>query len=312
LNPLSEPLPGLPARDPAGHKGTFGTVAVIGGCAAGGSPMLGAPVLSARAALRGGAGLAKLVVPGPLATAALQLLPSATGVSLPVDGDGRMVAHEAAAVIDGVLDGASAIVIGPGLGSVDAGGPAVEAMTLRVVGQTERPVVVDADALNALAGMRDFAADVRAAAVLTPHPGEFRRLAATLGIKHDPTDPAQRTLAAEAMAQRLGVVCVLKGSGTVVSDGHRTWTCWRGHACMATAGSGDVLAGLIASLAAQFVKIAPFRGPLDLFDAARLGVEIHARAGERWAETRGADAGMLAEELADAIPAVMRAMRDAS
>jgi len=313
-------LPSLPSRDPRGHKGTFGTVAVVGGCAAAGAAMLGAPVLAARGALRSGVGLVRLVMPDALLTPAIQMLPSATAVGLPTGAAGRIVGHEAAAVLDELLEYVDAFVVGPGLGPADIAGDGVYALVLRLLGQAEKPVVVDADGINALAGLSDFGKDVRAASVFTPHPGEYRRLAETLGLTADAIDPEKRVDAAEAMAQRLGAVVALKGAGTVVSDGQRSWTCARGHAAMATAGTGDVLSGVIGGLIAQFVAAGPrMMGPiemprpkgkpLDLFDATRLGVELHARAGEAWADRQGADAGLLASELADMVPGVMKGMR---
>lgn len=309
-------LPALPARDPMGHKGTFGTVCIVGGCALEAHRMFGAPALSARAALRSGCGLAKLLVPSPLLDAAVSLVPSATARGLPVSGDGGLEPHAAAEVFDEATRDASCIVVGPGLGPAGSGAAAI---TLRALGQDEVPVVVDADAINALSATPDFQRDFRASAVLTPHPGEFRRLAASLRIAGDPTDAADRPDLAQAMALRLGAVVVLKGMGTVVSDGLRTWVCERGHPCLATAGTGDVLAGLIGGLVAQFVS--PARGlgvprgvhstgedGIDLFDAARLGVQVHALAGERWAATN-AEAGLLAAELADLLPVVIDGQR---
>ncbi len=301
--------PKLPARDPRGHKGTFGTVLVIGGCATPARRMLGAPALTARAALRTGAGLARVLAPRPIVDAILSLCPSATGLCLPVEPDGSLVRHEAASAFDAAAENATVIALGPGLGDAEG----VSDLVLRVLAQTETPVVADADALNALASIPDFAPDVRAPLVLTPHPGEFRRLAVPLGIKADPTSDAERGTAAEQLAQRLGCIVVLKGRGTVVSDGHRTWTCEGGHPCLATAGTGDVLTGVIAGLIAQFVPEGPAAigsitlprpqdRPLDLYDASRVGVELHARAAERWAQVHHASAGLLAEELADLIP----------
>ena len=98
---MTTDLPSLPPRDPAGHKGTFGTVSVIGGCAS--DPrMIGAPALAARGALRAGAGLARLVLPAPVLDAGLVVEPSATGRAMPTDASGRVVPHEAARVIDEV------------------------------------------------------------------------------------------------------------------------------------------------------------------------------------------------------------------
>jgi ADP-dependent NAD(P)H-hydrate dehydratase len=312
---LTEPvpinIPALPARDPAGHKGTFGTVAIIGGCSHTTLRMIGAPALSARAALRAGAGLARLVMPEPILSAGLVLCHSATGTALAVDGAGSIVGHEAAAAIDHLAATCQCLAIGPGMGD----GEGVRIAALRAVQQEAAPVVVDADALTALATVPELARDFRAAAILTPHPGEFKRLAASLNIALDPVSPATRPAAAAALAQRLGCVVVLKGAGTIVSDGQRTWTNTSGHACLATAGTGDVLTGLIAGLVAQFFapiihpKLPrPAAKPLDLFDAARLAVYAHGLAGQRWAQQRHAAAGLLAEELADLLPEALSAL----
>lgn len=315
----TDPLPPLPSRDPRGHKGTFGTVAVVGGCATNDRRMIGAPALSALGALRSGAGLVRLAAPGPVLDATMTITPSATGVPLPTDSEGHLLAHEAAAALDTLVRSCDCLVIGPGLG--EGAGP--QTASLRSVQQEEVPVIVDADALNALAAIPELHRDFRAAAVLTPHPGEYRRLAASLNIAHDPVRPESRPAAAEALAQRLGCVVVLKGSGTVVSDGQRTWVNPSGNAALATAGTGDVLAGVIGALAAQFVvrpgsvhALAAARlgrrppdKPLDLFDAARLAVYAHGLAGERWSERRGAAGGLLAAELADELPEVLESLR---
>ncbi|MBZ0171891.1 MAG: hypothetical protein K8E66_05880, partial [Phycisphaerales bacterium] len=167
MSGLDLPLPGLPPRDPAGHKGTFGTVTVVGGCAMEASRMFGAPALAARAALRSGCGLATLLVPAPVLDRTIALTPSATGRALPVDENGDVVAHAAAAVFDEAVESAGAIVIGPGFGPGDG----ARSIVLRAMFQAETPVVLDADGLNLLAGLIDFARDSHAAAVLTPHPG---------------------------------------------------------------------------------------------------------------------------------------------
>lgn len=303
------PLPSLPRRADGSHKGTFGTVAVVGGTCALGRVMVGAPALAALGALRSGAGLVTLVMPRPILPEAIGMAPSATGVAFQVDGQGDLVPELWAPVFDDVVDNASAMVVGPGMGD----GAEVADVALRAVQQEHLPVVVDADALNALAGIRDLFRDFRAPAVLTPHPGEFRRLAEAMRITADPTLPATRPTAAAELAQRLGCIVVLKGAGTVVSDGQRAWVCERGHPCMATAGTGDVLAGVIAGLAAQH-STPPLAGPqrpgrLTLYDAARAAVQAHALAGERWASRRAATGGMLAGELADLLPEVIEGLR---
>ncbi|MEX2218446.1 MAG: NAD(P)H-hydrate dehydratase [Phycisphaerales bacterium] len=307
------PLPRLPARDPAGHKGTFGTVVVVGGRAGPDVRMIGAPALVATGALRAGAGLARIAAPEPVLSAAIVLCPGATGVPIAVDERGEMLAHEASRVIDEQVGSCRCLVVGPGLGR----GEGPSAAALRAVQQEEAPVVVDADALSALAEVPALHRDFRAAAVVTPHPGEYRRLAGSLNIRRDAVDAGERPAAAEELAQRLGCIVVLKGAGTVVSDGQRTWVCRAGGPMLATGGTGDVLAGVIAGVVAQFVEAgvvpegrrpAPPR-PLDLYDAARAAVEAHAWAGERWAETHSASGGLLAQELAECVPWAIERLR---
>lgn len=307
---IADDVPSLPLRDAAGHKGTFGTVAVFGGCAGPGLRMVGAPALAGLGALRAGAGLVRLAAPAPVLDQALGIAPSATGLALAVDAEGRLLAHEAVAKLDEQAASAACLIVGPGLGP----GAAPRALALRAVQQQDCPVVVDADALNALAEIPDLFRDFHASAILTPHPGEFRRLAKTLRISHDPTDDRARPAAAAELAQRLGCIVVLKGQGTIVSDGHRHWICRAGHPCLATGGTGDVLSGVIAGLVAQFARkpgagSKAGAGGLDLFDATRAAVHAHATAAERWAAARRADAGLLAAELADEVPTVMASLR---
>jgi hydroxyethylthiazole kinase-like uncharacterized protein yjeF len=300
------PLP-PPIRPADGHKGTFGTVGVIGGSCDPETRMLGAPVLAGRAALRSGCGLVKLAVPKPLATAAIVMLPSATCHPIPTAPDGSIHAHRAAETVDRLLTSCDVIAVGPGLGASRGGAAA----TLRCIQQQDRPVVIDADSINALAATPELHADFRCPAILTPHPGECKRLATALRTRQPGTTHQSRCDAAADLARTLGCVVVLKGAGTIVSDGRRAWTCPRGHACLATGGSGDVLTGLIAGLLAQH----PSRGTPDidlLYEIARTAVESHAHAGERWALTHHASAGMLAEELADGLPTALEDARRAA
>jgi NAD(P)H-hydrate epimerase len=364
--------------------------------------MLGAPALAAIAAFRAGCGLVRVACPAPIAHDVLTLCPSATGIALATDPSGAIVTHEASGQLSEPLANADAVVVGPGMGmgmgmgmgshqgadasATSARAPraphATLALALQALRQSQTPVVVDADALNALALAPDLTRDLRAPAVLTPHPGEFRRLGAALAITRDPIDPSSRPAAAEELAQRLGCIVVLKGAGTVVTNGHDTWVCERAHACLATAGTGDVLAGLLGGLLAQWSASrgapplasgpstnsappvagasAPAASPqpartghvpriatgeamskerlmalaaaklgrpaptasnpeaappssgasvASIMDIVRLGVEAHALAGERWASTRAASAGLLAMELADTLPAVLEEFR---
>lgn len=314
----SDPLPLLPARPINSHKGTFGTVLVIGGCSMPQSCMLGAPVLAARAALRSGAGLVRLAMPASLLTEALTLCPSATGIALAESVEHHIIPHEAAAALDDPLDAADALVVGPGLGRYEQ----IETLLLRLLTHSPCPIVADADALHALANLREIWKQIRVPCILTPHPGEWRSLAGTLSIHGDPADPARRTDAARSLAQKTGCIVVLKGAGTIVTNGHQDWMCKRGSPTLATAGTGDVLAGLIGGLVARCAQKHPplparaaLTGPartardpgrpLSIFEAVCVAVDTHAQCGDEWEALHTSRGGMLADELADLIPAVL-------
>lgn len=268
-------------------------------------------MLAARAALRVGAGRVIAAVPSPLATEALAILPEATVVPLPVDGEGALLASESAEVLDAAMLDATTVVVGPALGR----SPSAESVVMRLVAIGEKPLVIDADAIRAFASHREPARDLRGTVIFTPHPGEAVALADAVGAVVDCVERATRPAASMELAQRLGAVVVLKGAGTVTSDGLRVWRCDRGGPVLATGGSGDVLAGIVGGLLAQFeisrrtrdAKIAstPLPGAV-----AALAVELHARAGDLWAATHG-EAGLLAHEIADLVPDVMRGMRSA-
>ena len=307
---MNETLPTLPQRTPTGHKGTFGAVTVFGGSASDGSMMIGAPALAATAALRSGAGLAKIAATRRVLDAALATCPSATGLEIEATAAGEMSAQSAIQILDASGDASDALVIGPGLGLSDA----ASALVLRAMQQEDAPAVLDADALTLLSRMPEPTRDLRAPCVLTPHPGEFARLASALSIAGDPSSPDDRPRLTEELAQRLGAVVVLKGARTVASDGHRSWTCERIEPVLATGGTGDVLAGAIAGIIAQHVRIAAhplMRDPtsIDLYEAACAGVEAHARAAASWAREQHATGGMLAMELASLLPEAVESLR---
>jgi hydroxyethylthiazole kinase-like uncharacterized protein yjeF len=306
MEPVIELTP-LPDRPADGHKGTFGTVGVVAGCA-GRTRMIGAAVFVATAATRAGAGLVRVMAAEPICNEILVAAPHATALAVPVGTDGDMVTQAGIRALDEVLAVCRCLVIGPGLG----GGGVVARLALRAIGQEEVPVVVDADALNALAATVDFAREIRGRVILTPHPGEFRRLAEAVGVKPDPVTADERVEAAGDLARRLGCIVILKGAGTVVSDGHRVWVCQHGHPCMATGGTGDVLAGVLGGLIAQYAPPTFMPGGAsepDLFMLACLGVQAHALAGEAWARQTGASAGLLAGDLCGLIPAAVESLR---
>jgi NAD(P)H-hydrate epimerase len=277
----------LPDRPADGHKGTFGTLIIVGGSCA----MLGAPALAAMAGLRGGAGLVRLAVPCDVLGHCLTIEPAATGLPLPTRG-GELDGEAAAQTVLDNIDHKTVLAIGPGLGT----GRAQQRLIEKLIDTATRPVVVDADGLNNLAQLsRSDRPGQAPPLVLTPHPGEYRRLAEAAGIDADPVDPATRPDAAEQLARHYQAVVVLKGRNTIIArhDGHVINQ--TGNPALATAGSGDVLTGLIGALIAQ---------GLDCFDAARLGVALHGLAGDCWATQYGRR-GLTAADLARQLPEAM-------
>jgi ADP-dependent NAD(P)H-hydrate dehydratase len=278
-------LPSAPARPAEGHKGTFGTVIVVGGS----ETMPGAPAICARAAFRCGSGLVKVAASRGVLPGVLMIEPSATGVLLAWDVPSSLEAIEEADP-----SGRAVVAIGPGLGTGELTGVLMMALLLG-----RRGVVLDADGLSLLATTGERAPHGRGPLVLTPHPGEFRRLAEPLGIPGDPTSDDDRPGAAAALARAHEAVVVLKGRRTVVTDGRALYVNQSGNVALATAGSGDVLTGVIASLMGQGMS------PLD---AAVLGTHVHGAAADAWAAEFG-DRGMLARELADRLPVVVKQLR---
>ena len=245
--PYEISTPSLPVRPDDGHKGTFGAVLII----AGSRGMSGAACLSGLGALRGGAGLVTVAVPAGIQTVVAATEPSYLTVALAEDDQGR-ISRQAAAEIQSRARHATAIAIGPGWGQ----SPDLIELARLLYVSVEHALVVDADALNALANSPGGfpKAPVGATRILTPHPGEFARL-----LKTDTKTVQQdrETLAAD-FARKNGVILVLKGHRTVISDG-----------------SGDVLTGLVAALLAQ---------GMHPFCAAHLAVYLHGLAGDPAAE----------------------------
>ncbi len=274
-------VPPLPPRPADGHKGTFGTVLVV----AGSRNMAGAAVLCGTAALRGGAGLVQVACPAAVQAAVAAGFPSYTTFGFRGEGDGTISAS-AADVVVGWGKKASAVAVGPGLGQ----GADVTAFVRAVLhGLPNTPVVLDADGLNAVAPFTGDFRDRPGPLVVTPHPGEFARLT---GLSASEVVARRESLAAE-FAERFGVIALVKGAGTVVTDGRRVYRNSTGNPGMATGGTGDVLTGLIAALLGQ--GMAPF-------DAAVLGAWAHGRAGDLAAADLGQTALTSVDLLAHLAP----------
>jgi len=276
-------LPVLPPRPRDAHKGDFGRVLVV----AGSRGMSGAAVLCAGAALRGGAGLVRLAVPAGVLPIVASSNPCYMTAGLPEDEQGRFASEGAPALLELARE-ASVLVAGPGLGR----GAAQVDLVRALLAQTDRPFVLDADGLTAVAAEEGLLRGRAAPLILTPHPGEFGRL---IGRDTSAVQADRQNLAVNYAAAH-GVILVLKGHGTIVTDGTRVYVNTTGNPGMATGGMGDVLAGLIGALLGQ---------GLEAFAAAQLGVCLHGRAGDLAAADIG-EVGLIASDLLDYLPRAFR------
>ncbi|AZD27336.1 NAD(P)H-hydrate dehydratase [Pseudomonas chlororaphis] len=264
-------LPRLAARAPSAHKGQFGHLLLIGGDRGFG----GAALLCAESALRSGAGMVSLATRSEHVAAALARVPEV--MALGTDSANQLM---------GLLEQASIIVAGPGLGQAAWG-----RSLLSAAADAPRPQVWDADALNLLA---KGGLTLPPGSVITPHPGEAARL---LGVSTAQVQ-VDRPAAAWALSKKYTAVAILKGAGSLVAspDG-RLARCDRGHPAMATAGLGDVLAGLVGALLAQ---------GMSAFDSACLAVWLHAVAGEHQGKS---GRGLAASDL---IPVIRQLLEEQS
>jgi NAD(P)H-hydrate epimerase len=276
-------LPHLQPRPVDANKGSFGRVLVV----AGSRGMSGAAVLCGTAALRGGAGLVKVAVPQSILPIIAVANPCYLTAPLPEDGAGRIAKTTLPALLE-QLHGQTAMVFGPGVGQ----SPDLPDVLGEVLVADTTPLVLDADGLNALAKRLDLLQASKRPLVLTPHPGEFSRMTGT----PIPEIQAHRLEFALRFAEEHHVVLVLKGHGTVVTDGDGVFVNPTGNPGMATGGTGDVLAGLIGALLAQ---------GLDVFAAAQLGVYLHGLAGDQARDAFGASP-LIASDLLDYLPEAFR------
>lgn len=289
--------PLLPRRDARGHKGSFGTLVAV----AGSLDYLGAALLVSLAAARAGTGLVCLAIPASLQPLVAGRVMETITLGLPersadeVDPSGAVDAiagraHDALLVGSGMRAGPSTVELVMALIAGGAAGRSSGAAD-DAPGTALPPGVLDAEALNSLAATPGWHDVARRPLVLTPHPGEFARLERGLhGATAEPLpdDDVVRAERARALAAATGQIVVLKGAHTVVAapDGRASQSGWENPA-LATAGTGDVLAGTIGAFLAQGV---------DPYDAARLGVHLHGAAGDAVSQRVG-EAGLLASDL---------------
>ena len=282
----------LPRRSERGHKGDFGRLLVI----AGSIDYPGAPVLAGLGAMRAGAGLVRVAAAESVAARMSGAVPELTWLALDEEAPGliapggwRRVTTESALH--------DAVVVGPGLGRQ----PATLRRTRQLIAAIGVPAVVDADGLNALAAVPRWWLGQRSPLVLTPHAGEFARLTGEAAPAADDDDA--RAEAAVQAALRWDQVVVLKGARTVVAEPGGDVVCSDvSTPALATAGSGDVLAGAIGAFLAAGA---------DPFDAAACGVAVHGAAG-LLAAARIGSAGVMARDIAALLPEAIAQLRGES
>ena len=268
----------LPDRDPDGHKGCYGKILLL----CGSRGFTGAAYLAAMGALRSGAGLVFLGVPESIY--AIEAGKLNEPVVFPLPDENGMLSVDAVPEILERLGTMDAVLLGCGMGR----SPGTLAVLEAVLKNAECPVVLDADGINLLAAHKDLLRGRTAPTILTPHDGEYARLAGPVG--------SDRRRSAENLAREFGCVAVLKGHRTWITDGKTSYRNTTGNPGMAVGGSGDMLAGMIVSLLGQGIK------PLE---AAACAVWLHGAAGDLCEKELG-QYGMLPTDMLEALPRLMK------
>ena len=256
--------------------------------------MAGAVALAGRAALLSGAGLVRLAVPNPILETVAGYSPEYTTIPCPADGGGRF-ALDALETLLTHAENCTVLFLGTGLGRSDE----LDQLVPLFLRKVSKPIVVDADGINALAKTGCQLPNVNEKTIIvTPHAGEFARL------RNEPTPPEdcleERKSSALEFARRHGILLVLKGHRTIITDGEQLALNTTGNPGMATGGSGDVLTGMIAGLIAQDYS--------SIFESVRLAVHLHGLAGDIAAERLG-EVSVTATAILDAIPGAILGFR---
>ncbi|MDP2911023.1 MAG: NAD(P)H-hydrate dehydratase [Candidatus Omnitrophota bacterium] len=281
MNGIKKEFKGLLKKRPKdGHKGDFGHVFIL----AGSRGMTGAAALCSTSALRSGAGLVTLGIPVSLSAVMARKLTEVMTLGL-AETKEATVSLKAEEKALKKINASDAAVLGPGLSR----NAETQKLIRRIIPKIERPMVLDADALNAISGDAGILKKARLGYAVTPHEREMARLIGKDAkyVKNNRINIAKR------FSRDYNAVVVLKGAGTVIAEpGGRFYVNTTGNPGMATAGSGDVLAGIIAGFLGQGLKI---------FDAAKLGVYIHGLAGDLAAKDKG-EIGLIAGDIVENIP----------
>ncbi len=268
----------LPDRDPESHKGNFGRVLLLCGSVG----YTGAAALSAMGALRSGAGLVYVGVPEDIYL--IEAIKLTEAMVFPIPSYKGMFSTDAAEKISDLLNKMDAVLIGPGIGQSEG----CTHFLSYVLKEFQGPVVVDADGINLIAAHKDILRGRKYPTVLTPHPGEYIRIAGFI--------TENRAEDACALAKDLGCIVLLKGHETYISDGKKCICTKTGNPGMATGGSGDVLAGIIVSLIGQGIPC---------LEAAACGAWLAGAAGDLCEKQIG-QYGMLPTDVLEVLPRLMK------
>jgi ADP-dependent NAD(P)H-hydrate dehydratase len=274
-------IPRLEKRLADAHKGDFGKICII----AGSTGFSGAAALAGKSALRSGSGLVRVAVPKSVLPIVASFDPCYTTIPLPEDSAGKISAKTIDTILN-AIEGNDVIAFGPGIG-VSAGIKSILENLIRI---ENLRLVIDADGLNNIATLKGWQKINKANLIFTPHPGEMKRLWDGLFRTAMPDD---RQKIATEFAKETNTTIVLKGHETIVADNEKFYVNTTGNPGMATAGSGDVLTGVITSLCGQ---------QMNNFDAAVLGVYIHGLAGDLAAKDKGS-VSLIATDIIDYLPA---------
>ncbi|MBN2120185.1 MAG: NAD(P)H-hydrate dehydratase [Candidatus Omnitrophica bacterium] len=280
------------------HKGDYGHVLIIGGS----KGLSGAVCLAGQACLRSGAGLVTAAVPADLDH--IFEIKLTEVMSLGLDSkSGRLSSNSFLKIKKFIKKRrVGVLAVGPGLSTA----PSAQKLAHRILEQLDLPVILDADGINAVSQNLEILKKTKSKIILTPHLGEFSRLIkkSTAFIK------VNRKRLAKDFALRYNLVLVLKGTKTIITDGKRFFENTTGNPGMATAGSGDVLTGIISGLLAQSLQMKPSAGKLQktLFEIAKLGVYLHGLAGDMAAKEK-TQLCLIASDIIDKLPLAVKRLR---
>lgn len=262
------------------HKGTFGKVCIIGGSVG----MSGAPALAGRAALRSGSGLVRIAVPKSILPIVAAIEPSYTTIPLP-ESAGKISRSALPAILDAASEN-DALAFGCGVGI----GIGLRQIIEELIAIEDLRLIIDADGLNNLCKIKDWPDKIKANLVLTPHPGEMERLWQSIFRDKIPMDREDQAV---TFAQKTNTTVILKGAGTIVTEGKHIYINTTGNPGMATAGAGDVLTGVITAFMGQ---------GMSNLEAAIDAVYTHGLAGDIAAEELG-QISLIATDIIEALPA---------